>query len=84
MNWKEIKASAEAEMNEQLQSYGKIYVNYSSSDCDGGHSGGHLTFNSIDDVYKWEEDKVEWADGPFRWSLTTPQELEENYTYFTR
>lgn len=78
------KLEIENEMLKQLLQYGEIYVNYNSSDCDGGHSGGHLTFSSIDDVYKWEEDKAEWADGPFGWSLTTPDELEENYTYFTR
>lgn len=74
----------ENEMLKQLVKYGKIYINYSSSDCDGGHSGGHIIFNNIEEVYKWEEDKAEWADGPFGWILTTPEELEENYKYFTR
>ena len=78
------KITLEAAMQAQLDHHGKIYVNYDSSDCDGGHSGGHLTFNSIDDVYKWEEDKAEWADGPFGWRLTAPEELQDDYLYFTR
>ena len=78
------KLELENEMLKQLLKYGKIYVNYDSSDCDGGHSGGHRTFNSIDDVYKWWENEAESADGPFGWALTIPEELQEGYTYFTR
>ncbi len=78
------KLQLENEMLKQLVAYGEIYVNYHSSDCDGGHSGGHLVFQSIEELYKWEEDKCEWADGPFGWTLTTPQELEQDYRYFTR
>lgn len=78
------KLELENEMLKQLLKYGKIYVNYDSSDCDGGHSGGHRTFNSIDVVYKWWEDEAESADGPFGWALTIPEELQESYTYFTR
>jgi GH43 family beta-xylosidase len=78
------KLQLENEMLKQLVKYGKIFVNYSSSDCDGGYSGGHITFENIDDVYKWEADEAEWADGPFGWSLANPDELQENYKYFTR
>ena len=78
------KLELENEMLKQLLKYGKIYVNYDSSDCDGGHSGGYRTFNSIDGVYKWWEDEAESADGPFGWALTIPEELQESYTYFTR
>jgi hypothetical protein len=78
------KENIEYTMKLQLEQYNKIYINYDSSDCDGGHSGGHLTFTSIDDVYKWEEHTAEWADGPFSWRLTNPNELQEEYTYFTR
>jgi hypothetical protein len=78
------KLELENEMLKQLLQYGKIYVNYNSSDCDGGHSGGHRTFNSIYEVYEWWENEAESADGPFGWALTIPEELEENYTYFTR
>lgn len=78
------KENLEVAMKEQLEQYRKIYINYYSSDCDGGHSGGHLAFTSVDEVYKWEEHEAEWADGPFCWRLTTPKELQEEYTYFTR
>lgn len=78
------KLELENEMLKHLLKYGKIYVNYDSSDCDGGHSGGHRTFNSIDDVYEWWENEAESADGPFGWALATPEELQERYTYFTR
>jgi hypothetical protein len=74
----------ENEMLKQLVKYGKIYINYDSSDCDGGHSGGSLTFTSVDEVYKWEEDKAEWADGPFGWRLAEPNDIQEEYRYFTR
>ena len=78
------KVVLENKMLMQLNTYGKIYINYSSSDCDGGHSGGSLTFNSIDKLYEWEEDKAEWADGPFGWELTKPTDVQEEYLYFTR
>lgn len=78
------KLELENAMLKQLIKYGKIHVNFDSSDCDGGHSGGHHTFTSIDDVYRWEEREAEWADGPFGWRLTTPEEIQESYTYFTR
>lgn len=78
------KELIEEQMKAQLSMYGKIYINYSSSDCDGGHSGGHRTFESIDELYKWEENEAEWVDGPFGWWLTTPEDVQEFYTYFTR
>lgn len=78
------KKIEEEKMKAQLSKYGKIYVNYSSSDCDGGHSGGSKTFNSIEEMYIWWEDEAESADGPFGWQITEPNEIQEKYTYFTR
>jgi hypothetical protein len=78
------KRIEEEKMKAQLSKYGKIYINYSSSDCDGGHSGGSHTFNSIEELYEWEEVRAEWADGPFGWQITEPNETQEEYTYFTR
>jgi hypothetical protein len=74
----------ENEMLKQLVKYGKIYINYGSSDCDGGHSGGSLTFTSVDELYKWIDDKAYWADGPFGWNLVEPNDIQEEYCYFTR
>lgn len=68
----------------QLDYYGEIYVNYYSSDCDGGHSGGSASFKSLDELYDWWEDKAEWADGPFRFHIVEPQDKQESYLYFTR
>jgi hypothetical protein len=75
----------ENEMLKQLIKYGKIYINSWSSDCDGGHSTRGNEFSSVDDVYKWEEDKAEWADGPFGWNVVEPNEFQsESHTWFTR
>jgi hypothetical protein len=78
------KLRTENEMLKQLVKYGKIYINYDSSDCDGGHSGGSRTFNSIEEMYIWWEDEAESADGPFGWRLAEPNDIQEEYRYFTR
>lgn len=78
------KLILENEMLKQLIAYGKIHINYDSSDCDGGHSGGHAEFKSIDDVYEWWESNAEWADGPFGFRVVLPSEIQESYRYFTR
>lgn len=75
----------ENEMLKQLIKYGKIYINTWSSDCDGGQSTKGYEFSSIDDVYKWEKDKSEWADGPFGWNVVEPNEFQSKWhTWFTR
>jgi hypothetical protein len=68
----------------QLDAYGEIYVNYDSSDCDGGHSGGSASFKSLDELYKWWDDATEWADGPFHFHIVEPQDKQESYLYFNR
>jgi hypothetical protein len=78
------KLQLENKALKQLVAYGEIYVNYDSSDCDGGHSGGAISFKSLDQLYDWWEDKVEWADGPFGFDIVEPQDKQESYLYFTR
>ena len=74
----------ENEALKQLLSYGKIFVNYYSSDCDGGHSVGSSTFKSLEEFYKWIENQAEWADGPGGFQIVQPHELQESITWFTR
>lgn len=78
------KLQLENKALKQLISYGSIYVNYDSSDCDGGYSGGSASFKSLDELYHWWEKKVEWEDGPFGFDIVEPKDMQNNYTYFNR
>ena len=64
----------------QLISYGKIYVNYESQDCDGVYGGGNAEFDSIDELYKWWEDEAESSDGPFGFSIVPPSKIQSAYS----
>ena len=72
----------EAKMIIQLAQFGEIRINYWSEDCDGGHSGGPLTFKSLEELHEWEGSTMEWADGP--WGYEVNDVPEEPYQYFTR
>lgn len=79
------KLKIENQMLKQLVKYGKIYINSWSSDCDGGHSRRGNEFSSLDEVYIWWENKVEWADGSFDFVVVEPDELQlQSHTWFTR
>lgn len=78
--------TADGKRQAQLDKYSKIYVQYWSSDYDGGHNEGVITFTSIEDMDRWEKSRDEWgesADGPYGHTIVEPTE-EFNHTYFTR
>ena len=58
-----------------------VYVNTWSRDCDGVNAIGYREFNNIEEFYKWEDNQVEWAEGPFGWELTTKENINEDFTY---
>jgi len=63
------------EATKQLKKYGYIYVNYWSTDCDGCSSASNGKFASVKSLQDWIDDKHEWADGPWHWEYTTPDNL---------
>jgi hypothetical protein len=67
----------EQQGKEQVAKYGCIYVNYYSTDCDGCSTAGHREFSSVDELIKWIDSNYEWADGPWSWEITTPENIQE-------
>lgn len=59
----------ENQMLRSLLKHGKIYVRYSSTDCDGVYSQRNCEFDSIEEYNKALESEVEWADGPFNFRV---------------
>ena len=58
-----------------------VYINTWSKDCDGFIAIGNMEFTSYDEFCKWENNKAEWADGPFGWVLTTKEYLTDSYSW---
>jgi hypothetical protein len=67
----------EIDAQECLDKHGGIYINHWSTDCDGCSAAGNNKFTSLEELDKWIEDKYEWADGPWGWDFTTPDNLIE-------
>lgn len=67
----------ENEILKRLLADGYFWVNYSSTDCDGCSAEYPIKMTSLDEFYEAEEDKAEWADGPFSFSLAEKDEHGE-------
>jgi hypothetical protein len=64
----------ENQILKQLLKHSFFWMNYTSTDCDGCSSQCAIKFTSLDDFYNYEENKAEWADGPFSFSLAPERE----------
>ena len=62
---------------QQLKESGRILVNYYSTDCDGCSTAGSGEFSNVNDLIRWIDNKYEWADGPWSWEITTPENKQE-------
>jgi hypothetical protein len=59
----------ENEILKRLLKDGYVLMNFDSSDCDGCSTSKVVKFNSLEELYKEEENCSEWADGPFSFSI---------------
>jgi len=59
----------ENEILKRLLKDGHILMNFDSRDCDGCSTSKVVKFNSLEELYKEEENCAEWADGPFNFSI---------------
>jgi hypothetical protein len=67
----------ENEILKRLLADGYFWVNYSSTDCDGCSTGESIKMTSLEELYTAEENKAEWADGPFSFWLAEKNEHGE-------
>lgn len=69
------------ELQKAFETNDVVYINTWSRDCDGVNATNHMKFTSFDEFCKWEDNQVEWADGPFGWEITTKDDLLESSTW---
>jgi hypothetical protein len=77
MKKSEFFLNRENEILKRLLADGYFWVNYSSTDCDGCSSEYPIKMTSLEELYTEEENKAEWADGPFSFSLAEKNEHGE-------
>jgi len=71
------KLVEENKMLKSLLTHGKIGVEWGSTDCDGMYNEGYCELKSVEEFYDWIEDRVEWSDGPFGYSICDEPRTEE-------
>jgi hypothetical protein len=64
------KVEFERDFYKQVAEKGEAIINWYSTDCDGVHGQGSVSFKTLDEYYTCIEDMAEWADGPFRLELS--------------
>lgn len=65
----------ENEILKRLLADGYFWVNYSSTDCDGCSTYDAIKMTSLEELYEAEDQKAEWADGPFSFDLAEKDDL---------
>ena len=57
-----------------LATYGAIYVNTYSQDCDGVESYSSSVYNSIEEYYQGEEDFADSVEGSCSWDIVSKED----------